>query len=100
MITVKIFNSKGKKVSERSFKSVAALSAYYNNRKHPDLPEPPDDGCWNCLLFDPSKYACTKEWNNNDPSYYIPDRDDKCPDEYCDDHDFDPDAEWEEGGDE
>ena len=50
-------------------------------------------GCWNCMLFDPTKDACTKDWNNMDESYYNPDRDDRDPSDSCDDWEEDPDAE-------
>lgn len=61
-----------------------------------DIPfsDPPEHGCWDCLLYDPSKEACTKDWNNLDESYYNPDRDDHDPTYYCSDHETDPDAEW------
>ena len=39
--------------------------------------------CQNCREFDGDH--CMKHWNNLDPAYYIPDRDDKEPDDYCDD---------------
>ena len=100
MIKVKIFNGKGKLVSEKEFESATALASYYKNKKDPDAPEKPSDGCWNCMFYDPSKGACTKEWNNGNERHYLPARDDKEHDDYCDDHDYDPDAEWEEGGDE
>ena len=48
-----------------------------------DLKEKHPDGCWNCSNYDGDR--CTKEWNNLDESYYIDWRDDKEPDEYCDD---------------
>ena len=42
--------------------------------------------CGNCLhYFDD---VCTKDWNNMDESYYIPDRDDKEPDDTCDDWEY------------
>lgn len=44
----------------------------------------PDDGCWNCEHFDDNG-KCMKDWNNLDPSYYIPDRDDRSENEYCED---------------
>ena len=63
-----------------------------------DIPfaEPPRNGCWNCLLFDVSKEACSREWNNNEPEYYVPDRDDRKIDDYCDDWEKDEDAVWED----
>lgn len=56
----------------------------------------PDDGCWNCMHFDWNHEACTLNWNNMDESYYNPDMDDRKLDDYCDDHETDPDADWEE----
>ena len=99
MIKVKIFNSKGKLVSEKEFESASALAAYYRSKEYPYAPDRPSDGCWNCMLYDPSKGACTKEWNNGNERHYLPERDNKEPDDYCDDHDYDPEAEWI-GGDE
>ena len=57
-------------------------------------PYEPEKGCWDCLNYDPSKCACTKDWNNLDPAYYNSDRDDKEPNDCCSDHDSDPDADW------
>ena len=37
--------------------------------------------CANCVDFDGDH--CTKDWNNLNPSDYIPERDDKSPDDYC-----------------
>ena len=64
--------------------------------------EKPDDGCWNCLNYDPSRGACTIRWNNLDNSYYDPDLDDREPTDCCEDHDPDNDADPEDwfGGDE
>lgn len=61
-----------------------------------DLPfaELPDNGCWNCLLYDGDR--CTAYWNNADPCYYLPDRDDKKPWEICDDWQKDEGAIWED----
>ena len=43
--------------------------------------------CGSCKLFD-GEY-CTKEWNNADPCYCVPERDEKDPDtDYCDDIDY------------
>lgn len=56
--------------------------------------EYPEDGCWNCLNYDPSKGACTVRWNNLDESYYNPDLDDKKPDDYCSEHETDDQAVW------
>ena len=43
-------------------------------------------GCFNCRHYNGA--ACTKEWNNLDLYYYVPQRDDKEPDDFCED--------WEE----
>ena len=44
-------------------------------------------GCGSCIHYDGSR--CTKEWNNLDDAYYIPERDDKGETESCDDYDRD-----------
>ena len=46
-------------------------------------PPLPEKGCWNCLEYDGNR--CMKEWNNADDCYYVPERDDKEPGDYCDD---------------
>ena len=56
----------------------------------------PDKGCWNCLHYDPSREACTKEWNNADPDFYLPDRDDRKPDEWCEDWVIDKSAVYDD----
>ena len=56
----------------------------------------PDNGCWNCINYDPSRGACTINWNNMDESYYNPDTDDMKPTDICKDHDIDPDADPED----
>lgn len=43
--------------------------------------------CNNCMHYDGDH--CTKDWNNMEPDWYRPDRDDREPDDSCDD--------WEEG---
>lgn len=51
-------------------------------------PDPkPKKGCWCCTEYDGDR--CHKEWNNDDDCYYIDWRDDKEPDEICDDFDLD-----------
>ena len=95
MIKVTHYDKHGRNIGERTFESVGVLAAYYRNRKHPDLPEQPEDGCWNCLNYDPGRGACTLSWNNGDDKYYNPDLDDKDPDDWCNEHETDPDAEWE-----
>ena len=66
----------------------------YDKYGDPDDEDKPDPGCWNCTQYDGN--ACMKEWNNLDPCYYIPDRDDKDPQDYCEDHETDHDAVWED----
>ena len=39
--------------------------------------------CGNCTHYDGEH--CMKEWNNLEDDYYIPERDDKESDDYCDD---------------
>ena len=53
-----------------------------------------EPGCWNCFCYDGDH--CTKDWNNLDPCYYLPDRDDKEPTDWCEDHDKDDSIKWEE----
>ena len=60
---------------------------------YPDHDEP-DNGCWNCIQYDGNR--CMKEWNNLDPCYYVPGRDDKEPEDCCEDHETDHDAVWED----
>lgn len=43
----------------------------------------PEDGCWNCTCYNGD--CCTKDWNNADEIYYVPDRDDHDPDYMCED---------------
>ena len=50
--------------------------------------------CEYCTEFDSTRQACMKEWNNADPAYYVPDRDDQDPANCCDDYDWN--GEWEE----
>ena len=54
----------------------------------------PDDGCWNCFQYDGNR--CHKDWNNNEEDYYLPDRDDKEPTDWCSDHDKDESIKPEE----
>ena len=54
--------------------------------------------CNFCIHYDGNH--CTKDWNNMDGSYYIPDRDDKNGDDTCDDFELDEEvlhAFYEEG---
>lgn len=41
--------------------------------------------CENCIDFDTIHGACMKDWNNLDIAYYAPDRDNRKPDEVCED---------------
>ena len=61
-----------------------------------DPPEPPSDGCWNCMNFDWKHEACTTRWNNMDESYYNPDIDDRQLTDWCEDHEEDKDVKWED----
>lgn len=45
--------------------------------------------CGTCTHYDGSR--CTKDWNNLDEAYYIPERDDKKHSEWCDDYEWDED---------
>lgn len=46
-----------------------------------DDPEDRKECCGMCALFDGDH--CTKEWNNMDKDYYLPWRDDKEPEDWC-----------------
>ena len=85
-------NSKGEWVIVAQYDSLSDASRAYKNRKDPDAPEEPANGCWNCRNFDWKHEACTLNWNNMDESYYNPDCDDRELTDYCDDHDLDPDV--------
>ena len=54
----------------------------------------PENGCWNCREYDGDR--CMKYWNNLDPMYYRSERDDKKPDEICDDWIEEPGAVWDD----
>ena len=43
--------------------------------------------CETCVHYDGRR--CTKDWNNLDPAYYIPDRDDVEPWDHCEDYEYD-----------
>lgn len=47
-----------------------------------DLPLP-EKGCWNCWSYNGD--FCTKEWNNMDECYKVAWRDEKKPEDCCDD---------------
>ena len=49
--------------------------------------------CKRCIEYDPGKGCCMREWNNLDPSYYIPERDDRDPYDLCEHYDFDGEME-------
>ena len=42
--------------------------------------------CGNCWHYDGDR--CTKLWNNHDEDYYLPERDDKDPQDICDDYEY------------
>ena len=48
--------------------------------------DPPKRCCSTCWEYDGDR--CHKEWNNNDDCYYIPWRDDKEPEDVCDDWEY------------
>lgn len=50
--------------------------------------------CGSCIHYDGSR--CTKDWNNLDDAYYIPERDDKKQSEWCEDYEWDEDLTREE----
>ena len=64
--------------------------------RHGEPDEKPSNGCWNCMHFDPWRYACTLTWNNLDESYYNPDTDDRDLTDCCEEHEIDPDADWKD----
>ena len=66
------------------------LGIQYENRRIrrrlKELTEETVPCCGNCFQYDGDR--CMKEWNNLDECYYLPDRDDKEPEDVCED--------WEE----
>ena len=48
--------------------------------------------CRYCVSYDGER--CMKEWNNLDPDCYVPERDDKDPDDLCEDYSWS--GEWED----
>ena len=70
----------------------------YDGHGEPEPKCKPEDGCWNCLEYNPSKCACMLRWNNLDKSYFNPDLDGLEPTDKCDEHKTDPDAVWEDFG--
>ena len=48
----------------------------------------PDPSCAYCKEYDNGKGICMKEWNNLDPCYYVDWRDDREPEESCEDYDW------------
>lgn len=65
------------------------INFYNDGREH-------SDGCWNCREYNPEKMACMLRWNNADPDCYYPELDDRKPDQTCNEHQYDPDAVWED----
>lgn len=51
----------------------------------------PDPVCEYCMKYNGE--ACTKCWNNNDESEYFPERDDRDPDDTCDEWEWDENEE-------
>ena len=101
VITGMRVNSKGEWVTVEQYDSISDAVKAWKNRKDPDAPEEPANGCWNCRNFNWKHEACTLNWNNMDESYYNPDCDDRDLTDYCDDHDLDPDVDpddWFEYG--
>lgn len=45
--------------------------------------------CENCIEYDHLRSACTLEWNNLDPDYYIPGRDYRDENDSCDSYEWD-----------
>ena len=78
-----------------TYASYAEMKADDEPLPFTDPPEHPD-GCWNCMNFDYKHEACTTNWNNMDESYYNPDIDDRNPTDWCEYHETDPDAEWQD----
>ncbi|MBO5968273.1 MAG: hypothetical protein J6S14_07220 [Clostridia bacterium] len=42
--------------------------------------------CYTCCHYN-GTYCC-REWNNLDPDYCIPERDERKPDDYCDNYEW------------
>ena len=63
------------------------LGIQYENRRIrrrlKELTEEKVPCCGNCSQYDGDR--CMKEWNNLDECYYLPDRDDKEPEDVCED---------------
>ena len=88
----------------KEWATVNEMAAYYRHIHELDerCKNEPENGCWNCMNFDWRREACTVNWNNMDESYYNPNTDDRNLTDYCENHETDPDADWEEifGGEE
>lgn len=56
-------------------------------------PLEPEPRCEYCTEYDGNR--CMKEWNNADDCYYVPERDDKEPDDCCDDYEWNGEDEYE-----
>jgi len=81
-------------MSEEAWEAARMLGAAAREPTIAEEPLPftdptPDNGCYNCFLYDGAH--CMKEWNNLDPDYYVPERDDKYPEDCCED--------WSDGSD-
>jgi len=57
-------------------------------------PPLPEKGCWNCLNFNGD--FCTKDWNNMDECYKVAWRDERKPENYCEDWRLDETINMEE----
>lgn len=82
-----------KTLADYGYPAEGIVSVCWNGS--PDAEDYPQEAftphtCGSCRLFNGE--CCTKEWNNGDESYYIPDRDDRDPDnDTCDDIDYEQD---------
>lgn len=76
------------------YSSYAEMKQWEQNGDLPFDDTEHDSGCWNCTHFNGE--ACMQQWKHADPDYYDPVRDDRDPDDYCEDWDEDEDAGWEE----
>jgi len=54
----------------------------------------PENGCWNCLHYNGD--YCTILWNNLDECYLNTERDERDPDDHCDDWELDKTVTWED----
>lgn len=45
-----------------------------------------EESCSTCSHYDGDR--CMKLWNNADEDYYVPERDDRDPEDYCEDYEY------------